>query len=192
MKGNFQKSASRESSRNAFRGTVHFTHHWSSYCWCTPKHRMLACAGLLLHTPAAMWTRLLRWWGLLFMLQWTVVWSAWQLPKFRSEEQKGAIFITSAKELMKPVCLLAKLLKVRILMKCSVNVDNGLFILNGQGTNVGHLGQNHTSYNTTKRQLEMRLFGGPIAALVSVGSAVPLCVVTIFGKCAVLRCDGSR
>lgn len=47
-------------------------------------------------------------------------------------------------------------------------------------------------YNTTKQQLEMRLFGGPVVALVSVGSAVPLCIVTIFGKCLVVRCDGSR
>lgn len=40
--------------------------------------------------------------------------SAWQLPRFRSEERKGAIFITFAKEVMfLPVCLLAKLLRFK-------------------------------------------------------------------------------
>lgn len=77
-------------------------------------------------------------------------------------------------------------------MKISVNVDNGLFNLNGQQINLDHLGQNHTGYDTTKRQPEMMSFGKPITALVCVGSVVPLCVVPIFGRCVVLRCDGSR
>lgn len=91
MKGNFQKSASRESSRNAFRGTMHFTHHWStsSYCWCATKHCMLSCAGLLLQTPAAMWTPFQGWWGLPFLLRWTVVWSLGNFPNLDLKSEKG-------------------------------------------------------------------------------------------------------
>lgn len=50
-------------------------------------------------------------------------------------------------------------------MKFSVNVDNGLFNLNGQQINLDHLGQNHTGYDTTKRQPGMMSFGKPITGL---------------------------